>query len=281
MVWISAAFGLAVVISTLMLISTVVLNIADKSFLAALPMALLLWLKLILILLIPYFFAGMAISLALTRSPWPVPLVYGVDLIGAATGCLAVLVVLTLMDAVSALFLVGAFGAFAAVFFSAALRATGHPVPALLPVARMRIFAQPGALAVVLTALALANTMSQPNGLKLSVVKNQVETSHWRFLRSVEFIFAINVNRSTNGRPQMWGPSAATPEFAIDSRSMTIDGSAGTQMYRFDGDLSKMGFLKYDITNLAYSIRNTGRAAIIGVAAAETCSLRSFSASAM
>ena len=265
MVWISAAFGLAVVISTLMLISTVVLNIADEFFLAALPMALLLWLKLILILLIPYFFAGMAISLALTRSPWPVPLVYGVDLIGAATGCLAVLVVLTLMDAVSALFLVGAFGAFAAVFFSAALRATGHPVPALLPVARMRIFAQPGALAVVLTALALANAMSQPNGLKLSVVKNQVETPTGdSFVRWNSFS-RINVNRSANGRPQMWGPSAATPEFAIDARSMAIDGSAGTQMYRFDGDLSKMGFLKYDITNLAYSIRNSGRAAIIGV----------------
>ena len=36
-------------------------------------------------------------------------------------------------------------------------------------------------------------------------------------------------------------------------------------MYRFDGDLSKLDFLKYDITNLAYSIRHDGRAAVIGV----------------
>ena len=36
-------------------------------------------------------------------------------------------------------------------------------------------------------------------------------------------------------------------------------------MYRFDGDLSKLEFLKYDITNLAYSIRRDGRAAVIGV----------------
>src|ERR1700733_5860196 len=35
LVWISAAFGLAVVISTLLLISTVVLNITDESFLTA------------------------------------------------------------------------------------------------------------------------------------------------------------------------------------------------------------------------------------------------------
>ena len=51
----------------------------------------------------PYFFAGMAISLALTRSPWPVGLVYGVDLVGAATGCLLALGLMTWMDGVSAL----------------------------------------------------------------------------------------------------------------------------------------------------------------------------------
>jgi hypothetical protein len=46
---------------------------------------------------------------------------------------------------------------------------------------------------------------------------------------------------------------------------MNIDGLAGTAMYRFDGDLSKLEFLRYDVTNLAYTIRQDGRAAIIGV----------------
>jgi hypothetical protein len=122
MVWICAGFALAVVVSALFLISTTVMEGGEMELL----MMALLWLKLILILATPYFFLGMAISLALTRSPWPVPLVYGVDLIGAAAGCLVVLAVLTLMDAVSALFLVGAFGGLAAVFFSAARRAAGH-----------------------------------------------------------------------------------------------------------------------------------------------------------
>ena len=36
-------------------------------------------------------------------------------------------------------------------------------------------------------------------------------------------------------------------------------------MYRFDSDLSKLEFLRYDVTNLAYIIRQDGRAAIIGV----------------
>ena len=43
--------------------------------------------QLILILLPPYVLAGMAISMALTRSPYPVGVVYGIDLLGAASGC--------------------------------------------------------------------------------------------------------------------------------------------------------------------------------------------------
>jgi hypothetical protein len=46
---------------------------------------------------------------------------------------------------------------------------------------------------------------------------------------------------------------------------MAIDGSAGTSMYRFDGDFGKLDFLEYDVTNLTYYIRHTGRAAVIGV----------------
>src|SRR3954447_20705684 len=57
--WIGSAFAISVALSTLLLISTVVMS-ASYSVMAA-----LLWVKLILILVPPYFFAGMAISLAL------------------------------------------------------------------------------------------------------------------------------------------------------------------------------------------------------------------------
>jgi spermidine synthase len=55
------------------------------------------------------------------------------------------------------------------------------------------------------------------------------------------------------------------PEIVTSQRAMNIDGFAGTVMYRFDGDLSKLDFLRYDITNLAYAIRHQGRSAVIGV----------------
>ena len=49
-----------------------------------------LWLELILIILPPYIFAGMAISLALTRSPWPVGIVYVCSVAHPATGTVEV-----------------------------------------------------------------------------------------------------------------------------------------------------------------------------------------------
>ncbi|MFZ1045333.1 MAG: hypothetical protein WAN52_06820, partial [Pseudolabrys sp.] len=123
LIWISSAFAISVVVSALITITTVLTGFSRKP---ELLMTAVQWGKLVFILATPYVFAGMAISLALTRSPWPVPLVYGVDLVGAATGCLVVLAVLTLIDSVSAWFLVGALGALAAVFFSQACRASNQ-----------------------------------------------------------------------------------------------------------------------------------------------------------
>jgi len=36
-------------------------------------------------------------------------------------------------------------------------------------------------------------------------------------------------------------------------------------MFGFDGDLDKVSYLKFDVTNVAYNIRSNGRAAVIGV----------------
>jgi hypothetical protein len=61
--WISWGFALAVVGSAVMIISTVILSQTGAAMMAV------LWLKTILVILPPYVLAGMAISLALTRSP--------------------------------------------------------------------------------------------------------------------------------------------------------------------------------------------------------------------
>jgi hypothetical protein len=260
LIWISSAFAISVVVSALIAITTVLTGFSRKP---ELLMTAVQWGKLVLVLATPYIFAGMAISLALTRSPWPVPLVYGVDLVGAATGCLVVLAVLTLIDSVSAWFLVGALGALAAVFFSQACRAVQAEEPRLT-IARVPVLGRPWMLAVGFAVLALANVAIQPYGLKLSMVKEQLEDAGTVPIILWNSFSRIDVG-PTKQWPSMWGPSPTMPTIEFEERNMQIDGSAGTPMYRFDGDLSKLEFLKYDITNLAYSIRHDGRAAVIGV----------------
>jgi hypothetical protein len=67
-------------------------------------------------------FAGIALSLALTRSPFPVSQVYAVDLLGAALGCVAVVAVLHFVDAPSAILLAGAVAGGSSLCFARAAR---------------------------------------------------------------------------------------------------------------------------------------------------------------
>ncbi|MEE8277071.1 MAG: hypothetical protein V3R75_08005, partial [Alphaproteobacteria bacterium] len=76
---------------------------------------LLTWAELALCLAVPFFFAGVTVSLALTRSPYPMGRVYGVDLAGAAVGCLGVLALLNLTDGPSAVLWTAALAGGAAV----------------------------------------------------------------------------------------------------------------------------------------------------------------------
>ena len=76
-----------------------------------------IWSELAICVSIPFFYSGVVISLALTRSPFRIGRVYGVDLLGAATGCLGALLLLNVTDGPSAVLWVGTIVAAGALFF--------------------------------------------------------------------------------------------------------------------------------------------------------------------
>ena len=80
--------------------------------------SLVAWAEFALCLAVPFFFAGVVVSLALTRSPYPIGQVYGADLIGAAIGCIGVLALLNVMSGPSAVLWVGGLVALAALGFA-------------------------------------------------------------------------------------------------------------------------------------------------------------------
>lgn len=221
------------------------------------------WVELAACLAIPFFLAGVVVSLALTRSPFPIGRVYGVDLAGAAAGCLGVLVLLNATDGPSAILWVSAVVALAAVCFRAS--GIGTEPKAAMPFAA-RLLRVKGLFAL-LVLCALANGLT-PYGFQPIVVKGKVEGLENQPIFTKWNTFSrIAVREGSNGAEWMWGPSPTfhPEDWRVAGRSMNIDGNASTITYRWDGDLAHAGFLKYDVTNLAHFLPGHRRAAVIGV----------------
>ncbi len=220
------------------------------------------FLELALALAIPFFFSGAAVSLALTRSPFPIGRVYAVDLAGAALGCLGALALLELTDAPSAILWTAAGSAAAATLFQGS--GIGERAPARRGHAAW--LARPGLLLAVLLAAALANGATS-HGLQPILVKNKIEGRGRSILFERWNTFSrISAAPPFVGAPGLWGRSSALPaDVQAEQIYMRIDGEAGTGMHRFDGDFGRVHYLAYDVTNLAYYVRRSGRAAVIGV----------------
>src|SRR5262249_46043810 len=125
------------------------------------------WSLLLTAMAIPYVFAGVAVSLALTRSPFEVNQVYGVDLIGAALGCVGVVLVLNVLDGPSTIILAGAIAATASAS-SAAARTAGER-----SVATSR-WLRPAPLLATLLACTALNAIA-PISIRPLMVKDKVE----------------------------------------------------------------------------------------------------------
>ena len=147
---VSTAFALAILLCFL-------LQLASPPALVNNGTILVIWMKVLALLAAPFTIAGVAVSLALTRSPFPVGITYGVDLCGAAFGCLAVLLLLNLVDAASAMFCVAALASLAGVCFRASHGETASDDS--FP--NWRVLRRPGLVAVALMALAVANSTTR------------------------------------------------------------------------------------------------------------------------
>src|SRR5215212_2570447 len=91
----SLAFALA-------LVGALLVQLTNVTSLPASVMSVVVWAEFAIALSLPFFFSGIVVSLALTRSPYPVGIVYGADLIGAAVGCIGVLALLNVVTGPSA-----------------------------------------------------------------------------------------------------------------------------------------------------------------------------------
>jgi spermidine synthase len=222
--------------------------------------ALAAWTQFALCLALPFFFSGIVVSLALTRSPYPIGQVYGADLIGAALGCIGALVLLNVTSGPSAVLWVGAVIALAALGFAGSGLGDLHDSGAI----GGRLFRHRRGIFAACLLFAIANMLTI-YGVRPTIVKDALEAPGDLAFDRWNSFSRIAVGQSYAGQAAMWGPSPRFPVPTVEQRWLTIDGSAGTGMYRFYGNLASLEFLRHDVSNLAYAIPGLKTGAVIGV----------------
>src|SRR5918999_2872196 len=220
-----------------------------------------IWTELALCLAIPFFFAGVAISLALTRSSFSIAKVYSVDLLGAATGAVGALLLLNATDGPSAVLWIAVAGAAAAISFSTS--GIGN-LPEIKPPFHSWFWHRQW-IFVLLPLAAVINPYLE-HGLQPIAVKGKFEFPGTHALRQWNSFSRVDVSPVFRGPPIMWGPSPKMFEkrWLAEQVDLFIDGDAGTTAYRFDGNFENVGFLKYDITNLAYFLPGREHGVVVG-----------------
>jgi hypothetical protein len=224
------------------------------------------WSLMLIAMAAPYVFSGVVVSLALTRSPFPTGLVYGVDLLGAALGCVAVIGLLNVVDGPTSIVLSGAISGLSAMAFTASASSEDQK--------RLKSRAwwqRPAPIVITLIAFALLNSLA-PVGMhpmRPILVKSNIEgaegadSAAYERWNSYSRIVAMP---SYIQFPAMWGASSKLPfDTRVSEIDLNIDGMAGTAMFHYDGTRDSIAFLQYDLVNLAYRLPGIHKSAVIGV----------------
>jgi hypothetical protein len=223
------------------------------------------WILAVIVLLPPYVLLGVAVSLALTRSSQRISLVYGVDLLGASSGCLVTLGLLTVIDTYDAILMIGAIGAIAASAFSAAGRVGGARTQATELQGTGNVLIRPGLALGVLVLVAGGNALLGTHGLRPILLKGPRELSYQLTEERWNSFSRIAMTLRPQSDAFLWSGSEVAPHVQLDQGWMSIDGESGTPIHRFSGDPREIDFLRFDATALAYFIRHQGRSAVIGI----------------
>jgi hypothetical protein len=199
---------------------------------------------------VPFVFSGIFVCLALTRFPARIAQLYAVDLAGAAIGCLCVIAALHWLDGVSAVICCAALAALAGVPLLPG-RGKAVAVSVTLVLAGTSIWA-----GIYLARHELAAFRIQHmKGME----QTEIDYERWNSFSR------IAVLRASDWTPAAWSLSRAFKgPLQVPSRWLQIDAAAGTQLIRFDGDLGKLEFLRWDLTNFVHHLRRDARIAIVG-----------------
>jgi predicted membrane-bound spermidine synthase len=243
-----------------------------------------------IIISIPFIFSGICVSIALTRFPGKIGSLYAADLSGSAVGCILLIYILKITDGPTTMLIISIIASVGALLFwfdfrkeqfnnilneDKLLEDKINDNVILKKSNRKNMLGSKKLFYVIITysffilIFISLNTILQEKQKPLITmpwVKGfQEERPLYQKWNSFSRI-AVFGDTIYYRQPQGWGFSNTFPR-DIKSRwlALTIDGAATTVLTKFNGDLKDIGYLKYDVTNLAHFIRTNSNILVIGV----------------
>lgn len=204
---------------------------------------------LVVLMSVPFFLSGVAVTVALTRMHAPIGRLYAWDLAGAAAGCLLVIPLLVRTNLTSAMFAAGAAAALAAWSFA---RVAGGP--------------RRGALLLAAGLASAAGLNARVDAFPVLYPKNQGQwlTADDAAMRAWTTHAYVALGQESEGPVYFWGPGTEAGSFTARLQWLTLDGEAATPVTGWDGRVESLAWVPHDVTSLPYQIRQ-GEVAVIGV----------------
>jgi spermidine synthase len=197
------------------------------------PSNLALMLTIYALAAIPFFTGGLVLTLAISRLADRINVVYAADLVGAALGCLVLIPLLNLLGAPGVVLVATALAALAAVLFAE-------------PAARRT-------RALAAAAIVFVPLVGQLSGFGTFDVTDTKGHQGDRVLFSKWNSFSrIGVYERAHGD---WSLSPTYSGAVPETKFMDIDSAASTPIPRVAADLSNVGYLRYELTALAYHLK--------------------------
>lgn len=206
------------------------------------------------IISVPFIFAGVCITVALTKFPKQISRMYAVNLAGSALGCILVIYALEFIDAPTAVIVVAGIASVGSVIFSHASNE------------KIRIIAM--AVSITFLIFVLFNAFIIPDNstlLPIIFAKGHYEPQplyeKWNSYARI----TVYGDPEKPIQPFAWGLSKRyNSTKLVKHLSLKIDTAALTLLTEFDGDANELDYLGYDVTNLVHHIRPHANIMVIG-----------------
>jgi Spermine/spermidine synthase domain len=199
----------------------------------------------------PFVFSSMILAILFLNSPKRSSYIYGADLMGAAIGCIMCIVLITYLSAQQILVIASMLSIIASILFNSK-KVHFNIILTLVVLAMLGMFAN------TLFQITQTKSYSELNF-------NQIYEK-WSPLSRITVHPHVFFRGEDVGLPFGWSLSETfKPKRYFKQLWIEQDSSAGSPIVPFDGDYTKVDYLKYDITAIPYYLRKKAKVFILGV----------------